>query len=56
VVIQPPGEELREDQMTEAYVGEGVLVHSGPFNGQQNLAALESIASYLDSMDWGTRP
>ncbi|MEW6668022.1 MAG: leucine--tRNA ligase [Thermodesulfobacteriota bacterium] len=53
VVIQPPGEELKEDQMTAAYEGEGVLVHSGPFNGLQNLAALETIASYLESKGLG---
>ena len=53
VVIQPPGEELREDRMTEAYEGEGTLVNSGPFNGLQNLAALETIAYYLESKGLG---
>jgi leucyl-tRNA synthetase len=49
VVIQPPGEELREETMTHAYEGEGILVHSGPFNGMRNLEALERIASYLEA-------
>jgi leucyl-tRNA synthetase len=53
VVIQPPGEELSEETMTEAYEGEGVLVNSGPFKGQRNLAALDSIAEYLESKDMG---
>jgi leucyl-tRNA synthetase len=53
VVIQPPGEELSEETMTEAYEGEGTLVNSGPFKGQRNLAALDSIAEYLESKDMG---
>lgn len=53
VVIQPPGEELDEKTMTEAYVGEGVLVNSGHFDGQRNLEALDAIAEYLDSKDLG---
>ncbi len=53
VVIQPPGEELSEDTMTEAYEEEGILVNSGPFDGQRNLAALDSIAEYLESKGMG---
>ena len=53
VVIQPPGEELSEETMREAYEGEGVLVNSGPFNGQPNLGALDSIADYLESKGLG---
>jgi len=53
VVIQPPDAELDEADMTGAYVGEGVLVNSGPFNGQRNLEALDSIADYLESRGMG---
>ncbi|MGD9040580.1 MAG: leucine--tRNA ligase, partial [Desulfobacteraceae bacterium] len=53
VVIQPPGEELSEETMTEAYEGEGILVNSGPFDGQRNLSALDSIAEYLESRGMG---
>jgi leucyl-tRNA synthetase len=53
VVIRPPNQDLREESMTEAYVEEGILVNSGPFNGQQNLEALESIAQYLESKGKG---
>ncbi|MGD9073719.1 MAG: leucine--tRNA ligase [Desulfobacteraceae bacterium] len=53
VVIQPPGEELSEETMTEAYEEEGILVNSGPFDGQPNLAALDSIAEYLESKGMG---
>jgi leucyl-tRNA synthetase len=53
VVIQPPGEELSEETMTEAYEEEGILVNSGPFDGQRNLSALDSIAEYLESKGMG---
>ncbi len=55
VVIRPEGEELDEASMTEAYDGEGLLVNSGPFNGQRNLEALESIADWLESKGIGQR-
>ncbi|MFC1868133.1 leucine--tRNA ligase [Thermodesulfobacteriota bacterium] len=53
VVIKPPDRELNEDTMTEAYVEEGILVNSGPFDGQLNLDALDSIAEYLESKGLG---
>jgi leucyl-tRNA synthetase len=53
VVIKPPDEDLGEETMTEAYVEEGILVNSGPFDGQQNLKALDSIVEYLESKGLG---
>ncbi len=53
VVIKPPDRDLDEETMTEAYVEEGILVNSGPFNGQKNLEALDSIAEYLESKGMG---
>ncbi len=53
VVIKPPDGDLTEDAMTEAYEEEGILVNSGPFDGQKNLDALESIAEYLESKGIG---
>ncbi len=53
VVIQPPDGTLDEETMGEAYVGEGTLVNSGPFNDQRNLGALDSIAEYLESKGMG---
>ncbi|MBL7205473.1 MAG: leucine--tRNA ligase, partial [Desulfobacteraceae bacterium] len=41
------------ETMHEAYVDEGILVNSGPFNGQKNLEALDSIAEYLESRGSG---
>jgi leucyl-tRNA synthetase len=53
VVIRPPDRDLDEEDMTEAYVDEGILVNSGPFNGQRNLDALDGIADYLESKGLG---
>jgi leucyl-tRNA synthetase len=53
VVITPPGEKLDADTMTEAYVDEGLLVNSPPFDGQRNMEALDSIAEHLESIGMG---
>ncbi len=54
VVIKPEQDsDLTEETMTEAYEEPGILVNSGPFNGQRNLDALDSIAEYLESKGMG---
>jgi leucyl-tRNA synthetase len=53
VVIKPPDRDLPEDEMTEAYVDEGVLVNSGPFNGMPNMEALDQIIDYLEKKAMG---
>ena len=53
VVIKPEDRDLDEQTMEEAYVEEGILVNSGPFDGQRNLAALDSMAEFLDSKGLG---
>jgi leucyl-tRNA synthetase len=55
VVIQNPDKPLNTETMTEAYVGEGVLVHSGPFDGTENTKAMEAIAEYLESIGRGKK-
>jgi leucyl-tRNA synthetase len=55
VVIQPPGEALDPALMTEAYTEDGILVHSGPFNGMNNREAMEAIADYLEEQGIGKR-
>ncbi len=44
VVVKPLDSELDEDSMTEAYVGDGILVNSGPFDGMGNKRAQNEIA------------
>jgi leucyl-tRNA synthetase len=53
VVIKPMDMELIEDEMVEAYIDEGILVNSGPFDGMVNTAALDEIAEYLESKGMG---
>ncbi len=53
VVVQPEGQTLAPDTMTEAYEGEGVLVNSGQFNGIDSINARERIARYLEEKGLG---
>jgi leucyl-tRNA synthetase len=55
VVIQPRGKSLDPALMTEAYIEDGVLVHSGPFDGMNNREAMEAIADYLEEQGIGRR-
>ncbi len=53
VVVQPEGQTLDAETMTEAYEGEGILVNSGPFNGMESQKAREAIAKYLEEKGLG---
>jgi leucyl-tRNA synthetase len=53
VVIKPTNRDIDSETMTEAYVEEGILVNSGPFNGMKNLEALDGIAEYLEKNGMG---
>ncbi|MFO7569542.1 MAG: leucine--tRNA ligase, partial [Smithellaceae bacterium] len=55
VVISPKDQELDASTMTQAYVDEGVLVNSGPFNGMLNTRVLEAIADFLEAQGKGKR-
>jgi len=55
VVIQPEGETLDPQTMTQAHVGEGALVRSAPFDGLNNLKALDAIGDYLEEKKLGKR-
>jgi len=55
VVIQPRDKTLDPATMPEAYVEEGILVNSGPFDGMENLQALDAIADYLETAGKGRK-
>ncbi len=55
VVIQPEGEELVADQLTEAFTDPGVLTNSGQFNGVDNEAAKQQIATTLEERGEGRK-
>ena len=48
VVIQPEGQPLSSDTMEEAYVEDGTMVSSGPFDGKGNRAAMDDIIAYME--------
>jgi len=55
VVIQPVGEELLSEQLTEAFTDSGVLTNSGQFEGVENEIAKEQIAAFLDERGEGRK-
>ena len=55
VVITPQEYELKADKMTRAYVEEGVLIHSGKFDGMGNLDAIEEISEWMEKEKVGKR-
>src|SRR5712692_8199643 len=55
VVIQPKNRPLPADELTEAYVDEGLMVQSGPFTGLANNDGKEKIAGYLEEKGWGKK-
>lgn len=52
-VIKQEGSELGE--LSEAYLGEGVMVNSGDFDGLPNIEGMESITDYLAGKDRARR-
>lgn len=55
VVVKPHDSDLDPALMTEAYVGDGVMVNSGQFNGMDNKKALDEIASFLEQKGIGEK-
>ncbi|MBC7325536.1 MAG: leucine--tRNA ligase, partial [Moorella sp. (in: Bacteria)] len=53
VVIQPPGEKLDPETMSQAYEGEGMMVNSGPFNGLPNQEGIKAVVKYLEEKGLG---
>lgn len=48
-----PHDRAESEALTEAYTGDGVLVHSGPFNGYSNTDAMSKITEYLEQKGIG---
>ena len=53
VVIQREDEPLCAETMAEAYVDEGVMVNSGPFDGVNNLTGIPHVVEYLEENAMG---
>ncbi|MEE8360306.1 MAG: leucine--tRNA ligase [Candidatus Omnitrophota bacterium] len=55
VVIDRPGDPLDAKTMKEAYVEDGIMVNSEPFNKISNVEAMTSIAVYMEERGIGQR-
>lgn len=53
VVIRPPGGETDGARLTAAYMEDGIMVHSGPFDGRPNREALPDIVHYARGRGFG---
>jgi leucyl-tRNA synthetase len=54
VVIQPEGESLDAETMTQPYEGEGVMLNSGPFDGTKTPDGIPKIVAWLEEHGYGT--
>ena len=55
VVVQPDGEDLDPNTMTEAFPGDGTAVNSGQFSGLPTPEAKEKIADFIEENGLGGR-
>jgi leucyl-tRNA synthetase len=55
IVIQNPERSLDAATMKEAYVLEGMMVNSGPFDGMPNAQGKEKVAEYVEKKKIGKR-
>ncbi|MCK4666703.1 leucine--tRNA ligase [Candidatus Dependentiae bacterium] len=53
VVINPPGEQLKADEMTEAYVEPGVMINSEKFNGKNSKESIKEIIQFCKEQGVG---
>ncbi|RMF55982.1 leucine--tRNA ligase [Candidatus Woesearchaeota archaeon] len=53
VVINPPEYELDPEKMSRSYMGDGVMVNSGEFNGMNNRDAIPEIIKFLEKNKCG---
>jgi leucyl-tRNA synthetase len=54
-VVQPPEEPADIDAMEQAYVGDGIMVNSGPFTGMHNREAMDKITDYMQTHGVGQK-
>jgi leucyl-tRNA synthetase len=55
IVIDNPEQPLNAQTMQMAYVDDGIMVNSGPFNGLDNCQAKERIAEFMEEKKIGKR-
>ena len=52
-VILPEGVSDKYMQLTQAFEAEGIMVNSGPFDGQNNEEAIKNIVKYMEEKEIG---
>jgi len=56
VVIQPKeGDKFINENIGEAFIDDGIMDASGPFNGLSNIEGLEKVADYIEEMGIGEK-
>lgn len=55
IVVQPEGQQLKSEDLTEAFAAEGILENSGEFNGMPNDKALSAMIDYAEKQGFGKR-
>ena len=55
IVVQPEGQELKSEDLTEAFAAEGILENSGEFSGMPNDKALSAMIDYAEKQGFGKR-
>lgn len=53
VVIEDDARSIKVETMTQAYVDDGKMVNSGPFDGRNNREAMSDFVGYLEENGWG---
>lgn len=55
VVINPPGKELKIEDMKNAYTETGIMVNSGPFSGMESTIGIEKTIAYMEEKGIGKK-
>ncbi len=55
IVVQPDGQNMKGEDLTEAFAAEGIMENSGEFDGMNNREALKKIIDYVEEKGIGER-
>ena len=55
IVVQPEGQNMKGEDLTEAFAAEGIMENSGEFDGMDNREALKKIIDYVEEKGIGER-
>ncbi len=55
IVVQPDGQNMKSEEMTEAFAAEGIMENSGIFDGLNNQEALSKMIAYAEEKGIGRK-